>query len=296
VSNNRISGRVGAYIRQHHVGLIATFIALSGTAVALPGRNQVDSGDIKAGQVKNSDLATDSVTSPKVLDDSLTGTDIDESTLNGLQGTQGPVGPAGPAGPAGQQGPTGPTGQQGTQGIQGPPGQNGSPDTAAQVLAKLLGVDGSGSGLDADTVDGGGEAYHEIEPNNTPGGEPDFGTGWTNLGGAAFVNTGLWSTAGFYRDALGIVHVKGVVSNGTPNGSVIFNLPAGYRPDKTMVVTGTTDGASPPANPTMYIIGTNSQPAVGTPGDLFAFSVGNAWVSLDQISFRCAPSGQNGCP
>ena len=31
---------------------------------------------------------------------------------------------------------------------------NGSPDTGSTILGKLLAVDGSGSGLDADTVDG----------------------------------------------------------------------------------------------------------------------------------------------
>lgn len=37
---------------------------------------------------------------------------------------------------------------------QGQPGTDGSPDTPAEVLAKLIQVDGSGSGLDADTLDG----------------------------------------------------------------------------------------------------------------------------------------------
>ena len=37
---------------------------------------------------------------------------------------------------------------------QGPPGPAGSPDTSQQVLEKLNQVDGSGSGLDADTLDG----------------------------------------------------------------------------------------------------------------------------------------------
>ena len=45
-------------------------------------------------------------------------------------------------------------GQTGPQGPQGPAGADGSPDTAAQVLAKLVTVDGPGSGLDADKLDG----------------------------------------------------------------------------------------------------------------------------------------------
>ncbi len=57
-------------------------------------------------------------------------------------GLQGPMGPAGPAGP---QGPAGPA---------GPAGGNGSPDTPEQVRAKLLQVDGAGTGIDADLLDG----------------------------------------------------------------------------------------------------------------------------------------------
>ena len=42
----------------------------------------------------------------------------------------------------------------GATGATGATGPAGSPDTAAQVLTKIKTVDGSGSGLDADTVDG----------------------------------------------------------------------------------------------------------------------------------------------
>jgi hypothetical protein len=48
----------------------------------------------------------------------------------------------------------GATGASGATGPQGPAGADGSPDTAAQVLAKLVTVDGVGSGLDADLLDG----------------------------------------------------------------------------------------------------------------------------------------------
>jgi hypothetical protein len=48
----------------------------------------------------------------------------------------------------------GPQGAQGQQGQPGTPGAAGSPDTPQQVLEKLAQVDGSGSGLDADLLDG----------------------------------------------------------------------------------------------------------------------------------------------
>lgn len=60
----------------------------------------------------------------------------------GLRGPDGPAGAVGPAGPAGPQGPAGPA------------GGNGSPDTPAQVRDKLWQVDGAGSAIDADLLDG----------------------------------------------------------------------------------------------------------------------------------------------
>jgi hypothetical protein len=59
-----------------------------------------------------------------------------------------------------QQGPPGAPGTPGTPGTAGAPGQPGedgpagSPDTPAQVLAKVKDVDGTGSGLNADQLDG----------------------------------------------------------------------------------------------------------------------------------------------
>lgn len=78
-------------MRSNAIGLIALFIVLGGTAVALPGKNRVDSGDIKQGQVRTLDLHQSAVTkaklrrnavdSTRVKNNSLTGNDIDESTL-----------------------------------------------------------------------------------------------------------------------------------------------------------------------------------------------------------------------
>ena len=73
------------------VAFVALLAALSGTAIALPGTNSVDSGDIvnstvrgkdiRNGSVGGSDIKNGSVKSLDVGDDSLTGTDINESTL-----------------------------------------------------------------------------------------------------------------------------------------------------------------------------------------------------------------------
>ncbi len=86
-------GAVRDHLRHNVVGYIALFcFMLGGTAIALPGRNTVNSGDIKPKAVHASDLARKAVTAAKiaprsvdglrVIDKSLTGADIDESTLD----------------------------------------------------------------------------------------------------------------------------------------------------------------------------------------------------------------------
>ena len=47
---------IGRYIRRHHIGLLALFVALGGTALALD-RNEVKSRHIAPGQVKRSDTS-----------------------------------------------------------------------------------------------------------------------------------------------------------------------------------------------------------------------------------------------
>jgi Collagen triple helix repeat (20 copies) len=70
------------------------------------------------------------------------------------RGPRGPRGPRGFRGRRGLRGLTGAAGPQGPQGPQGTQGPAGSPDTPAQVLSKLQEVDGTGSNLDADQIDG----------------------------------------------------------------------------------------------------------------------------------------------
>lgn len=61
------------------------------------------------------------------------------------------------------------------------------------------------------------EPYHEVGAT----GEPAFENGWTNLGGGR-------STAAFYSDSQGLVHLKGVISGTT--ATTAFTLPEAYRP------------------------------------------------------------------
>lgn len=97
-----------AYVRRHHVGLLAVFLATSGTAYAasLP-RNSVGAAQLKA----------NAVTSSKVKNGSLVASDFRSGQL---PAARGPAGPKGDTGPSGPQGPAGPKGDAGATGARGP--------------------------------------------------------------------------------------------------------------------------------------------------------------------------------
>ena len=63
------------------VAFVALLAAVGGTATALPGKNTVDSGDIKKGAVKRSEIARNAVNGRKVANGSITGKDVKEGTL-----------------------------------------------------------------------------------------------------------------------------------------------------------------------------------------------------------------------
>ena len=79
------------------------------------------------------------ITGANIKDGTVSLRDINNRTENQLRGRRGASGSIGAQGP---------------QGASGTAGGDGSPDTSAQVLAKLSAVDGASSGLDADLLDG----------------------------------------------------------------------------------------------------------------------------------------------
>ena len=98
MGDNGDSGGIRAHIRSNVVGYVALFAVLAtGTAGALPGKNKVDSGDIKNGQVKSLDIGPDAVGSAAVGADALGGADIDESSLD-LPASPTSLPPSGSAG------------------------------------------------------------------------------------------------------------------------------------------------------------------------------------------------------
>lgn len=88
-----------------------------------------------------------------------------------------------------------------------------------------------------------------------------------------------YSTAGYYKDADGWVHLRGLIKNGVA-GTVMFTLPSGYRPEFQQIrITMANTGA---ANIMQRI-------TLQTDGDVIHDAAGGtSWVSLDGISFRAA--------
>jgi Collagen triple helix repeat (20 copies) len=100
---------IAAYVRRHHIALLALFFALGGTAVA----------------ASNSLLPKNSVGSKQVINGSLAKADLSGKAVKALKGNKGARGIPGAAGPQGPQGLQGLQGLQGVQGIQGPKGDTG---------------------------------------------------------------------------------------------------------------------------------------------------------------------------
>jgi len=206
-------------------------------------------------------------------------------------------------------------GPQGPPGPQGIPGQNGSPDTGSQILGKLAPVDGSGSGLDADSLDGhdsadfagaGSDGWTELRLNDGSRQGLDLAETtcyWRKYGGP-------YTTPAYFRDSAGIVHLKGIVvahdgtlaAGGTAACNGDYQTPFNIRINS---YSGLNLGYWPGETSVFPVLSGNALGRIDITQDgsvqidpNFPGSWANAktFVSLDGISYRCAPSGQDGCP
>lgn len=96
---------------------------------------------------------------------------------------------------------------------------------------------------------------------------PTFQNSWVN-----YDNDVTHNVAGYWKDSMGVVHLKGLVKSGT--AAAIFTLPAGYRPYKRCIFVILSNGAVGRIN-----LDPDGQVIPTTP-------YSNAWVSLDGITFR----------
>jgi hypothetical protein len=146
--------------RPDHVTLVAylaLFVALGGVsyaAVTLPmnsigekqlKKDSVGSAEIKSGAVGAAELKKGAVGSGQMRDGSVDAEKLTRSLHDQLQAV---------ARQSAAPGASGQKGDPGAKGEKGVRGADGSPDSAQQVLGKLKSIQGSGSGMDADRLDG----------------------------------------------------------------------------------------------------------------------------------------------
>jgi hypothetical protein len=83
-----------------------------------------------------------------------------------------------------------------------------------------------------------------------------------------------FNPAGYYIDAMHVVHLRGVVKSGTC-GAAIFTLPISYRPTNQELMRAVSAGG-------------NARVDILTTGDVLpdAAMCNNGWFSLDGITFR----------
>ena len=224
------------------VAYLALFVALGGTSAY--AANTVFSSDIIDGEVKSVDIGNNEIGSSDVKDNSLNTFDVHS----------------------------------------------------------FLGVDVvdntvTGADVDESSLNLAAEAWREVGAPGQPAFNNNINCFWDNF-------DANFNTSAFLRDRFGFVHLKGIVDannqqfacGDSTNGidSRIFTLPAGYRPAKREVhvtLTNNALGRVAVDGPDLGLGG--GAVLIETPT---TFANAEQWISLDGISFRCAPSGQNGCP
>jgi hypothetical protein len=103
---------------------------------------------------------------------------------------------------------------------------------------------------------------------------PTLLNGWVNYANG-------YNDAGFYKDALGWVHLKGLVKLGPP-GSVIFTLPTGFRPAQRYLTVAIGSQAG-------YVMVRVDVETNGNVSVVYASGAGTMdWVTLDQVHFKGA--------
>lgn len=104
-------------------------------------------------------------------------------------------------------------------------------------------------------------------PGNT--GEPGFLNSWTNF------DTTAYQAVRFWKDPMGLVHIEGVVKGGTPGStSVVFTLPAGYRPGNGIIAAS------------FSAAGTAARIDIGPNGNVIVNIGSTTWTSLFIPPFR----------
>ena len=112
-----------------------------------------------------------------------------------------------------------------------------------------------------------GELGKKANKQQEPWITPTMLNGWVNYDEATYVK------CGYYKDTLGIVHLRGFIKSGEIN-KTIFSLPPGYQPEALSYF------------PTSSVNTAGTITISSFTGDVICTHGNNIWVTLDGISFK----------
>jgi hypothetical protein len=231
------------------VAFVALLAALSGTAVALPGKNTVDSGDLKKNAVRNADIRNNAVNGKKVKNSSLASGDVKNESLTG-----GDV-------------------------------KNDSL-IGSDINESTLGKVPSAATADLANTVAASEAYHEVGTAGNPSFGAGCTNAVVSGAPDVFEKAAFYKDLEGVVHLRGMIECDpGATSDAT---NIAFQLPAGYRPrnGKLQVFPNAIGGNSTPPAPLFVIAGAGIPAGTGLviPDGGVAVSDGN--TSLDGTSFR----------
>jgi len=97
---------------------------------------------------------------------------------------------------------------------------------------------------------------------------PSLLNSWVNFGSG-------FATAGYYRDASGVVRIKGLIFSGIITaGTILFTLPVGSRPAEDSIFVAVSSG------------GVIAEVRVLINGNVTIHAGNNTWLSLQTVTFR----------
>lgn len=178
----------------HRIGnhLRAHFIAYLALFFALGGTSIAAVQALPPNSVGARQLKKNAVTNPKLKNNAVTGPKVKNNSLTGSDVAESTLGKV-------------------------PSAANADHATAADTATNATQLGGQPATAYAPT---GAEAVRVIGAS----GQPAFGPGW-GFGGIT-----TEEVPGFWKDPAGTVHLRGAAGRLTGTGTVMFTLPAGYRP------------------------------------------------------------------